>query len=76
MIYETSLLDAQEGIRFRGLTIPECQQRLPRTAGATEPTPEALFWLLMTGEVHYCYDHFSFSFYLFLYINVRYLFLY
>jgi citrate synthase len=51
MIYETSLLDAQEGIRFRGLSIPECQERLPRTKGATEPTPEALFWLLMTGEV-------------------------
>lgn len=51
MIYETSLLDAQEGIRFRGLSIPECQQQLPRTKGATEPTPEALFWLLITGEV-------------------------
>jgi citrate synthase len=51
MIYETSLLDAQEGIRFRGLSIPECQQKLPRTKGATEPTPEALFWLLITGEV-------------------------
>ena len=27
MYYETSLLDADEGIRFRGLTIPECQDR-------------------------------------------------
>jgi len=51
MIYETSLLDAQEGIRFRGLSIPECQQKLPRTKGASEPTPEALFWLLITGEI-------------------------
>jgi len=51
LITETSLLDANEGIRFRGLSIPECQQRLPTTKGATEPTPEALFWLLMTGEV-------------------------
>jgi len=51
LITETSLLDAAEGIRFRGLTIPECQERLPTTKGATEPTPEALFWLLMTGEV-------------------------
>jgi len=51
MIYETSLLDAQEGIRFRGLSIPECQQKLPRTLGATEPTPEAIFWLLITGEI-------------------------
>jgi citrate synthase len=51
LVTETSLLDAQEGIRFRGLSIPECQQRLPTTPGADEPTPEALFWLLMTGEV-------------------------
>jgi citrate synthase len=26
MLWETSNLDAEEGIRFRGLTIPECQQ--------------------------------------------------
>lgn len=51
LITETSLLDSNEGIRFRGLSIPECQQRLPTTKGATEPTPESLFWLLMTGEV-------------------------
>jgi len=51
MVYETSLLDSEEGIRFRGLSIPECQQKLPTTKGATEPTPEALFWLLITGEV-------------------------
>jgi len=49
MIWETSLLDAEEGIRFRGLTIPELSQKLPLTNGA--PTPEGLLWLLMTGEV-------------------------
>ena len=26
MLWETSNLDSEEGIRFRGLTIPECQQ--------------------------------------------------
>ena len=26
MLWETSNLDPEEGIRFRGLTIPECQQ--------------------------------------------------
>eukprot|EP01126_Amoeba_proteus_P028608 TRINITY_DN281_c0_g1_i7.p1 TRINITY_DN281_c0_g1~~TRINITY_DN281_c0_g1_i7.p1 ORF type:complete len:485 (-),score=88.72 TRINITY_DN281_c0_g1_i7:192-1565(-) len=51
LVTETSLLDADEGIRFRGLTIPECQEKLPRAAGTTEPTPEALFWLLVTGEI-------------------------
>jgi citrate synthase len=49
MIWETSLLDAEEGIRFRGLTIPELNQQLPLTEGA--PTPEGLLWLLLTGEV-------------------------
>jgi len=51
MVYETSLLDPVEGIRFRGLTIPECQEKLPKAPGGSEPLPEALLWLLMTGEV-------------------------
>ncbi len=50
MIWETSLLDAQEGIRFRGFTIPELQEKLP-TGRGKEPLPEALFWLMLTGEV-------------------------
>lgn len=51
LIYETSLLDPEEGIRFRGLSIPECRAKLPKTAGGEEPLPEAVFWLLCTGEV-------------------------
>ena len=51
MVYETSLLDPVEGIRFRGLTIPECQEKLPKAKGGAEPLPEALLWLLMTGDV-------------------------
>ena len=30
MIYETSLLDPEEGIRFRGYSIPELQEQLPK----------------------------------------------
>ena len=30
LVTETSVLDADEGIRFRGYTIPECQELLPR----------------------------------------------
>lgn len=41
----------EEGIRFRGKTIPECQEQLPKAPGGSEPLPEALFWLLVTGEV-------------------------
>ena len=33
MYYETSLLDAQEGIRFRGYSIPELQVKLPTFKG-------------------------------------------
>lgn len=51
MVWEPSLLDSEEGIRFRGLTIPEVQAKLPRAPGGSEPLPEALLWLLVTGEV-------------------------
>ncbi|KAG0250003.1 citrate (Si)-synthase, partial [Linnemannia exigua] len=51
LIWEGSVLDAEEGIRFRGKTIPECQAVLPKAEGGDEPLPEALFWLLVTGEV-------------------------
>ncbi|OJD14014.1 citrate synthase, mitochondrial [Emergomyces pasteurianus Ep9510] len=52
LVWEGSVLDAEEGIRFRGKTIPECQKLLPKAPGGEEPLPEAgLFWLLLTGEV-------------------------
>jgi len=51
MVYETSVLDADEGIRFRGYTIPECQNLLPKAPGGKEPLPEGLFWLLATGDI-------------------------
>lgn len=51
LVWEGSVLDAEEGIRFRGKTIPECQQLLPKASGGEEPLPEGLFWLLLTGEV-------------------------
>jgi citrate synthase len=51
MIWETSLLDAEEGIRFRGHSIPELQQKLPAAVEGGEPTPEGLMWLLLTGDL-------------------------
>jgi citrate synthase len=51
LVSETSLLDAQEGIRFRGYSIPELQQRLPKAKGGTEPLPEGLFYLMLLGEL-------------------------
>merc|ERR1712000_290574 len=51
MVWETSLLDSEEGIRFRGFTIPELQKSLPTAVEGGEPLPEALLLLLLTGEV-------------------------
>ena len=51
LVTETSLLDPQEGIRFRGYTIPELQQKLPKGDGGTEPLPEGLFYLMLLGEL-------------------------
>jgi citrate synthase len=51
LVTETSVLDTEEGIRFRGYTIPECQELLPKAPGGQEPLPEGLFWLLLTGEI-------------------------
>lgn len=51
MVYETSLLDANEGIRFRGFSIPELQKKLPKAKDSQEPLPEGLFYLMLTGEL-------------------------
>lgn len=51
MTYETSLLDTAEGIRFRGILLPECQDALPKAKNGDEPLPEGLFWLLLTGDI-------------------------
>ncbi len=51
LITETSLLDSNEGIRFRGFSIPELRQKLPKAEGGKEPLPEGLFYLMLIGEV-------------------------
>ncbi|MFD2918079.1 citrate (Si)-synthase, eukaryotic [Terrimonas rubra] len=51
LVTETSLLDAQEGIRFRGFTIPELREKLPKAPGGSEPLPEGLFYLMLIGEL-------------------------
>jgi len=51
LVTETSLLDAQEGIRFRGYTIPDLQEKLPKHEGGDEPLPEGLFYLMLIGEL-------------------------
>lgn len=51
MVTETSLLDPQEGIRFRGYSIPELQEKLPKAKGGSEPLPEGIFYLMLVGEI-------------------------
>jgi len=51
MVWETSALDPIEGIRFRGFTIPELREKLPKAPGGEEPLPEGIFYLLLTGEL-------------------------
>jgi len=51
MIWETSQLDPVEGIRFRGYSIPELRELLPKKEGDKEPLPEGLFWLMLVGEL-------------------------
>ena len=51
MLWVISDLDPQEGIRFRGLTIPDLQAKLPKAPGGSEPLPEALFYFLLTGDI-------------------------
>jgi len=43
--------DDNQGIRFQGYSIPELQQKLPKAVKDGEPLPEALYWLLLTGEI-------------------------
>lgn len=51
LVSETSLLDSMNGIRFRGYSIPELREKLPKAAGGSEPLPEGLFYLMLIGEL-------------------------
>jgi citrate synthase len=51
MVTETSLLDPIDGIRFRGYSIPELHEKLPKADGGSEPLPEGIFYLMLTGEL-------------------------
>ena len=51
LVTDISYLDPQEGIRFRGKTIPETFEALPKAPGSTYPTVESFWWFLLTGDV-------------------------
>ncbi len=51
LVTDISYLDPLEGIRFRGKTIPEVMEILPKPAGKDYPYVEAFWFFLLTGEV-------------------------
>lgn len=51
LVTDISYLDPFEGIRFRGFTIPEVLEKLPKVEGGEMPTVEAFFYLLLTGDI-------------------------
>ncbi|GMM49770.1 citrate (Si)-synthase [Starmerella bacillaris] len=51
LIWEGSVLDPEEGIKFRGYSIPEISEKLPKAPNSSQPLPEGMFWLLLTGEI-------------------------
>ncbi len=51
LVTDISYLDPYEGIRFRGMTIPETFEALPKPPGSDYPYVEAHWYLLLTGEV-------------------------
>lgn len=51
LVTETSKLDPEEGIRFRGYSIPELRKMLPKAPGGSEPLPEGIFYLMLIGEI-------------------------
>lgn len=51
LLTDTSKLDPAEGIRFRGYSIPELREKLPKLHEGGEPLPEGLFYLMLIGEL-------------------------
>lgn len=51
LVTDTSKLDPEEGIRFKGYSIPELQEKLPKLSPEGEPLPEGLFYLMLIGEI-------------------------
>lgn len=51
LVTETSKLDPAEGIRFRGYSIPELCEKLPKAPSGSQPLPEGIFYLMLVGEL-------------------------
>lgn len=50
ILYETSKLDPNEGISYRGHRLFDVVDKAPSTVPDGQPIPEGIMWLLLTGE--------------------------
>jgi citrate synthase len=53
-VSDISYVDAEEGIRLRGFTIPEVLEKLPKFGDSEYPMMGGLYYLLMVGELPTC----------------------
>ncbi len=51
MVTDISFVDPATGIKFRGMSIPEVLEKLPKPSGAAIPYVGGLFYLLLIGEI-------------------------
>ncbi len=51
LVTDISYLDPNEGIRYRGYTLPEVFKKLPKPKNADIPYVEGLLYLLLTGDI-------------------------
>jgi citrate synthase len=51
LVTDISYLDPEEGIRFRGKTIPEVMDQLPKPTGKDYPYVEGFWYFLLTGDI-------------------------
>jgi len=51
LVTDISYVDPNEGIRFRGYTIPELLEKLPKPDGSESPYVGGLYYLLLVGSI-------------------------
>jgi citrate synthase len=51
LVTDISYVDPVEGIRFRGYTIPELLEKLPKPEGSEAPYVGGLYYLLLVGSI-------------------------
>jgi len=51
LVTDISYLDPYEGIRYRGYTLPEVFEKLPKPQDGEMPYVEGMYYLLLTGDI-------------------------